>query len=437
MNLLDRIRGSKRDSIDDISELFKFNGLWYQGFQTTLAGSPSQEIDNNFESYISGVANRNGTVAAAVLARALLLSQLVFKFRNLADGPQAQLFGTPALLPLERFDAPFTRERIMMRAEQHVSYSGNAYFYQPPGRRVRLLNPDRVSLLLMSDTDPDNPSWQLDAELLGYLYNPTKVKGDSTFIPPEDIVQWAPEPHPVNPWIGQSWVTSVMTEVLGETQLTEHQRKFYENAATPNMVITLPSGVDQAGVDQFMARHKQANVGPSKAGKTMLVTDGADVKVVGSQLQQLELKDTQGGHESRIATRSRVPAVMLGIREGMAGSALNSGNYGASRRMFSDGWFSPVASGLCSALAPLVDVPEDSQLTFDPAQVMFLQEDRKDEADIAQAQAVTIKTLIDAGFTPDTCKEAVRTGDLSKLKHSGLLSVQLQEPGAQIKEPAA
>jgi phage portal protein BeeE len=439
VNLLDRMR-AKRDqtiNLETLDSMFKYQGLWYQGFQTTLAGSNQQDIDNNFEGYVAGIANKNGTVAGAVFARSLLLSQMVFRYRRLADGIDGQLFGNQSLLPLERFDAPFTRERVLMRAEAHVSYAGNAYFYLPPGGRMRLLNPDRVSLLLASDADPDSPTWQLDAELVGYLYTPNKNRSGQVFIPPEDVVQWAPEPHPVNPWIGQSWITSVMREVLGDEQLTEHQSKFYSNAATPNMVITLPSGVDQAGVDQFMARHKAANVGPSKAGKTMLVTDGADVKVVGSQLAQLEIKDTQGGHESRIAARSRVPATVLGIREGLAGSALNAGNYSSARRMWADGWVSPTFSGLCSTLSPLIDVPEDAELVHDPSRVMFLQEDRKDEADIAASRAQTIKTYVEAGFSAESAVDAVRTGDVSRLKHTGLLSVQLQEPGTTPPQEAA
>jgi len=154
------------------------------------------------------------------------------------------------------------------------------------------------------------------------------------------------------------------------------------------------------------------------------------VKVVGSQLAQLELKDSQGGHESRIATRSRVPAVILGIREGLEGSSLNTGNYGAARRVWSDGWFSATADSLSETLTPLVDTPSDAELVHDPTRVMFLQEDRKDEADIQKANADTINTLVSAGFAPESARDAVRSGDLSKLSHTGLVSVQLQTPGA-------
>ena len=46
-----------------------------------------------------------------------------------------------------------------------------------------------------------------------------------------------------------------------------------------------------------------------------------------------------------------------------------------------------------------------------------------------QMQAATIKSLIDAGFKPDTAVAAVQAGDYSLLVHTGLYSVQLQPPG--------
>ena len=55
-----------------------------------------------------------------------------------------------------------------------------------------------------------------------------------------------------------------------------------------------------------------------------------------------------------------------------------------------------------------------------------------------QAQeATTIRTLIDAGFDPESVKSAVAANDWALLRHSGLYSVQLQSPGAQQPVPAA
>ena len=75
-----------------------------------------------------------------------------------------------------------------------------------------------------------------------------------------------------------------------------------------------------------------------------------------------------------------------------------------------------------------------TRLWFDERDISFLQEDVKDAAEIKQAEANTMETLVRSGFDPESIVDAVKTGDWSMLKHTGLVSVQLQVPGA---DPAA
>jgi hypothetical protein len=78
-----------------------------------------------------------------------------------------------------------------------------------------------------------------------------------------------------------------------------------------------------------------------------------------------------------------------------------------------------------------VQVPADSRLWYDDKQVSFFQEDVMDEAEIRSRNALTIESLIRAGFKPDVAATAVHTNDFSILAggHTGLFSVQLQPPG--------
>jgi hypothetical protein len=52
-------------------------------------------------------------------------------------------------------------------------------------------------------------------------------------------------------------------------------------------------------------------------------------------------------------------------------------------------------------------------------------------AEAAQVNAAAISTFVTAGFTPESAILAVNAGDLSQLKHTGLVSVQMQAPGSQ------
>ncbi len=89
------------------------------------------------------------------------------------------------------------------------------------------------------------------------------------------------------------------------------------------------------------------------------------------------------------------------------------------------------------SLAPLVQVPAGAELAVDPRDVAFLAEDQKDAAEIVKIKASTMGNLIINGYDPDSVTNAVNSGDLAQLKHTGLVSVQLQEPGTTISDAQA
>jgi hypothetical protein len=84
---------------------------------------------------------------------------------------------------------------------------------------------------------------------------------------------------------------------------------------------------------------------------------------------------------------------------------------------------------IAGSLATLVQVPPGAELWYDDRDIMFLQEDRKDAAQIQKTQSETLHTYIAAGFEPDSAIEAASSGDIKRLVHTGLYSVQLQAAG--------
>lgn len=434
--LLDRFRGVERSafpsmSMQDYLQAIGGNMYAVNPWQS-MSGTPRVDIANDFAGYVAQVHQQSGIVSAAVTARALLLSELRFRWRAVQDG---RLFGNRDLAVLER-PGQMTRPEMLTLAEYHVSYSGNAFFHLDPALGVRLLRPDWTTVVLGSNVDPENAAWHLDAEVIGYVYSPGGKQAQSSpvLLSPREVAHWKPEPDPVNPWRGSSWVQSVLVEISNDLQASQHLAKFYEHAATPNMIFSFDKDLTAEQVKTYAEMIDKSHGGTANAYKNMVLGGGADATVVGTKLADLAYREVQGGNESRVAMRSHVPAVILQAREGMSGSALNSGNYSATRRMFSDMWFSPTANGLCATLEAIVPPPDAAELSHDPHAVMFLQEDRQDEANIKQANAVTMRQLVESGYAPDTVTEAVVTGDFTKLRHSGLYSVQLQEAGAQPTE---
>ena len=79
--------------------------------------------------------------------------------------------------------------------------------------------------------------------------------------------------------------------------------------------------------------------------------------------------------------------------------------------------------------------PSGSELSYDATRVLMLQEDIKDNADVQSTQASAMRQLIDGGFDPPTVVAAVTSNDMSKLVHTGNVSVQLQPPGSESDPP--
>jgi len=434
-SLVARLRSpsSSRSSFPAMSmdQWFSFAGNQYPlNMATSMSGSPKVEVANDLASYSQGIYKVNGVVSAAITARALLVSELRFQWRSSIDGA---VFGDQSLAPLER-PGSLTRPELLHQAEQHVSLAGNAYFHRDSvSGELRLLRPDWVDVMLGTDSDVSMTGWALDAHVVAYIYNPGGKRGKDApvVLHPSEVAHWKPEPDPETPWRGLSWVQSVLMEVSTDQQAIQHISKFYEHAATPNLVFVMDKAVPSTQVAEYAEAINDRHAGTSNAYRNMVIGGGADVKVVGADMAQLDYRKTQGMNETRILMRARVPAVIAGSAEALGGSALNAGNYQATRRMWADAWFSPHAHGLCAALEQVVPPPRpEVELSYDPKAILFLQEDRQDEAQIQQANASTIRQLVEGGYDPTTVIEAVITGDFSKLRHSGLYSVQLQPAGS-------
>ena len=427
MRLLDALSGRTAPNQGTEERFdFSFGGVPYI---FGADGSSPDRVDNNFVSYVENIHDKHGVVAAAVATRSLLLSQVRFKFRRV-DG---SLYGTPALAPLEQ-PGGYTRPELLARLEHDVSYSGTALIGRRGGELFRLA-PDKTTFILGSDSDP---TWQgnklvapFDAKVIGLSYRPQASTGPAELFFEGEFAVWAPEPDPIHFWRGKSWVTSVMREVLIDGQVTDHQGKFFEKAATPGLVFMMDPSRTPDEIKQYQELVERKFAGVGNAYKNMFLGGATDVKVVGSSMQDLALGELQGTFENRVAVRSRIPAVVLGTKEALSGSSLNAGNYSAARRMLADGWFSPTVDNLCAALESVVPAPRDgSELSYDPTRVLFLQEDQKDAADITQTNSVAMRQLVEAGFDPATVVAAVTTGDMSRLTHTGNVSVQLQPPGS-------
>lgn len=400
----------------------------------TIRGN-EETIDPTFRGYAESGYAANAIVFACMQVRFSLFSEARFQFRQIRSGRPGDLFGTPALKRLEQPWPGGTTGDLLARMMVSNDLAGNAYVVATEAGGCRVLRPDWVTMVLGSERAPATSPQDVDAELIALVYHPGGRQAGTTpqvFLRGE-FAHFAPTPDPLSPFRGMPWIAPVVREIQGDAGYTAHKLKFLEQGATVNLVVSLdkdvvttPTAFD-TWVDAMDKKHK----GLLNAYNTLYLGAGAVPTAIGSDMVQMDFKAVQGAGETRIAAAAGVPPVVVGFSEGLQGSSLNAGNYTAARRRLADLTMRPLWRNAAGSLASLVDVPDRSELWYDDRDVSFLQEDVKDAADIQQQEALTIRQLVDAGFNPDDVVDAVTAGDLKRLrgKHSGLYSVQLQEPG--------
>lgn len=439
MRLVDRIAGRGhgaervRGSFGPYSwpSSFSFNGTSFpQGLVQTNSGSKREEFSSDFAGHLAA-ARQCPPVFGAQNKRARYLSQARFKYRNRTTH---KVFGGTGLALLEQPWPNGTSGELISKMEWQAGLAGNAFAVRTMVRgrpTIKVPNPGWITIVLGSERDAETAADQLDAEVLGYLYTPGGLGSGNrpVSLMPEDVAHWSPLPDPQAAFRGMSWVTPAIREIQGDVAASEHKLRFFENGATPNLVVKGIPAASKEEFDQIVEMMEGSHTGVENAYKTLYLASGADATVVGSNLQQIDFKATQGAGETRIALLSEVPASLLGISEGMQGSSLNAGNYAESRRSFIDGWLTSSLQSLVACLGQIADVPADAELWYDTSDMPIVREDAADAADIEQTKATTIRALVDGGFEPSSVVDAVNGQDMTLLVHTGNLSVQLLPPG--------
>jgi phage portal protein BeeE len=364
----------------------------------------------------------------------LVFSSIRFGFQRLRDGKPSGFFGTPDLRLLEYPFAGGTTQDLLMNIIVDADLAGNAYVARIGDEAIRL-RPDWVSIVL-------EPRLFRGATLgyrrIGYIYQEGGFTSDGQGAVPlalDEVAHFAPHPDPLATYRGMSWLTPVIREVINDKLMSRHQSKFFENGATPNLVISMDSAVSYENFVRFKDKMNLEHRGVENAYKTLMVGGGADVTVVGNDFAQMAFTAVQGKGETRLAGAARVPVTIAGFSEGLQGSSLNAGNFKQAWRSFADATMHPLWQNIAGTLQTLVPAPPGARLWYDTRDVPALREDAKDAAEIMQIKATTLRSLVDGGWEPETAKAAVEAEDISLLAHTGKLSVQLQPTDGTAIEP--
>jgi hypothetical protein len=433
VSLLRAARTPKTD-VERHDDWHIFQGNQYWNNVLTSWDPQHEGIGSDFSTLVGRAYKGNAIVYACEMTRMALVSEARPQWRRIRNGRRGDLFGNTDLSVLERPWPGGTFRQLAARMILNADMAGTAFVARRHERpdRLMLMRPDWVVMVLGSSDDTDGAQFAMDADFLGCLYYPGGKGAGRDPIPllSDEVAVWAPSPDPAAAYRGVSWLSAVGREIDSDVAATMHKAAFFERGATPQMVLSLDPAVKREQFNQFTDRLDDRHAGVANAYRT-LVLQGVTPHIVGKDLQQLDFKNTQGAGETRIAAASGVHPVVAALSEGMAGSSLNAGNFRAACRLVADRTLRPLWGSLFAALEQIVPAPSDAELWYAEKEISFLQEDRKDAAEIEFTKAQTIAQLVREGFEPPSVIAAVEAEDMNLLVHSGLLSVQLQPPGQQ------
>lgn len=414
-------------------EQYSFGGSTYFGLAASAPGAPDKEPPpSGFAQLAEAAFRSNSVVFACELKRMQIFSEARFVYRGFNRGRPGNLFSLP---DLEILKSPWPRGTtgdLLAQMILHADIGGNAFVartMEDPDR-LRMLRPDYVTIVMGDRSGvPVKSAAQFDAEIIGFIYDPQDGSTEAEAFLADEVAHFAPIPDPIARFRGMSWLTPAIREIQADQSATMHKLAFFENGATPQIVVSFDASVTEEQFQTFVAKMDDKHQGWRNAYKTLYLGGGATPTVVGKDLQQLDFSKTQGKGETRIIADAGLHPVLVPSSEGMQGSSLNAGNYGAARRSVADTTFRPLWRNAAGSLAPIVPPPAGAELWYDEVGIAFLREDAEERAKIQQVKASTIRQLVDAGYETASVVAAVEAEDMSLLTHTGLFSVQLQRPG--------
>lgn len=412
MRIIDRFRGVSSRATPLLSDA-------QYSFLQSYGASDRELVLPTFNSYGSLAMGANSIVFGCERERINLLSQAPFKWRSKST---KKLFGDGAL---SVFEDPWPGAKtpdLWARMEQDATLAGNA-FVRTTGDGLERLRPDRV--MIVSEIVQDALGRKM-RRVLGYGYDVGgyDVGRDYEFYDIDEVAHWAPMPDPLATFRGMSWLTPILREVDADSQMTDHKLQHLKNGATPNLLLKYQRRLDATKVDEIRKRFAGRYGGSDNSGRALIMDEGADATVIGSTLANLDFANVQGIGALRIGFAAGLPSELLPVIEG---AKLPESVYAAAIQRFADMTMRPLWQSACGVLEKLAPaVPAGAELWFDPSGIAALQPGEQASAATSQAQVAAINTLIMAGFSADSAVAAVVAGDMSLLRHTGLVSVQMQ-----------
>jgi phage portal protein BeeE len=208
-------------------------------------------------------------------------------------------------------------------------------------------------------------------------------------------------------------LTPVYRDINADSGMVSFKVKYMENAATPNMILRYPVKLHPGTIDSVRERMQARYGGVDNAFKTLVLDQGADLTVVGSNLEQLDFANVAQAGAERILSALGVPPLLVGL-ETIKGAGKS---YEEVIRRFADLTMRPEWRSACGAFEAIVPggVGYGTRLWVDTGDIAALQEGEQVRAQVTLIRAQALLALQQAGYTADSAVTAIEAGDMSQL----------------------
>src|SRR5258708_1272163 len=212
--------------------------------------------------------------------------------------------------------------------------------------------------------------------------------------------------------------------LFGNETLAKLEEPFGPGTTTGELLVRMEQDASLAGQAYIWdppGEDPLVRLGPDWAtfisrGGTVVLDQGAELTVVGSNLSQLDFANVAAGGVERILADANVPGVLVGL-EPLRGAGRG---YQESMQKLANLYGRPQWRSACGALSQLLDVPAGNRLWFDTSDIAALQDGEMERGQAALVRAQALLALVQAGYTHESAIAAVDAMDLSQLKAGGL-----------------
>lgn len=412
-----------------LDRLIRRSGYWEgvasgAAVLTTSWGTPDREaLLPSVAGWAQNMYGSNSVIFSAILARMMLFSEAALKLQAKSD---KHIYTDQSLALLQEPFGPGTSTgELLVRMEQDVSLAGNAYIWGVPGEDLLVrLRPDWTTIISELVQVDGGGAYR---KRVGYWWQPPAAvtgQGQGEYYPAEEVACWAPIPDPTATFRGMSWLTPAYRDILGDNGMTQHKMKYFENAASPNLLIRYSQKLAPGTIDGIRERITARHGGADNAFKTLVLDQGADATVIGNSLQQMDFADVSAAGAERILADSMVPGVLVGL-EPLRGAGRG---YQESMQKFANLWARPSWRSACAVLERFVPgLPSGARLWYDTSDIAALQDGELERGQAALVRGQALLTCRQSGYTRESAIAFVNSGDVTQL----VADPNAPAPGAQ------